>query len=745
MTPENSSVTADAGGISRRDLLVGGGLTIALTLAPGRRALAQHHGQGQAYWSQQAAAVGLKSTGPSTFLRIGTDNLVTIVCKHLDMGQGIASGLATLAAEELDADWSQMRVAFAPANSDVYKNLLLPFQGQITGGSTSMSQSYFQMREAGARARAMLVQTAAGAWKVPASEIRVDKGVLSHPGSGNSARFGELADAAGKLPPPELAALKPDAAFKFIGKSGVTPRLDVPGKSNATLAYSIDHDEPNLTVCVMVRPHRFGARVKSVDDTEARKTSGVVDIKTLPGGVAVYARSTYPAIKASRKLKVEWDDTNAELRSTAQIEAAYRSAMASGPGTLLARRGDFQRASKQAGSRMLEAEFVIPYAAHAPMETLNSTMSWDGKRVKVTHASQTPTMDVSEIAKVFGIKETDVDVTTLYAGGSFGRRGPDVVTEAAEAAKALGVNRPVKLMWTREDDIKGGLYRPMTIHRLKAVMVGKRLLAWRNDIGGEHPFGLPLLGADGKPAEFPVEAFAAGSVDMPYDVANFECVAHPMKAKVTVATMRAVAAAHTGYAVEVFLDHLLAESGQDAVEGRLALLQGETNQRMRRVLQTAATMAGWRGGRARNGRAMGVAAVKSFGTWVAEVAEVSIDAHGLPRVHRVWAAVDCGRVVNPDIVRQQVEGAIVYGLSTALHSEITLENGVVQESNFGNYRALRMDAAPEVFVRIIDAKDDPMGIGEPGLPPIAPAVANALFRLGYKRPTRMPFGRRVLA
>lgn len=675
---------------------------------------------------------------PNAFIRIAADDTVTVLDKHLEMGQGNMTGLATLVAEELDAAWGQMRAEHAPSNPALYQNLAFGVQG--TGGSTAMANSYEQLRKAAAAARAMLVQAAAARWQVPAGEITVAEGVVRH--GSRSARFGELAQAASTLPVPADPPLKDPANFRLIGRADQpVKRLDSAAKSNGTAQFGIDIHEPGLLVVMVAHPPRFGATLASVDDSAARAVSGVVDVKTLSSGVAVYGRNTWAAKKGREALRLTWNDSAAETRGTERILEDYR-ALARGPGASAARHGDAEAALARA-EKTIEAEFVFPYLAHGPMEPLNGYMRWDGQTVLARYGSQFQTPEHAAIAKVFGLPMEKVQIETLLAGGSFGRRAQPtshMAVELAEAAKAIGPNRPVKLVWTREDDLTGGYYRPFVLHRMRGGVQGGKVTAWTDRVVAQSILkgsAFEAMIKDGIDA-----TSVEGARETPYDIADFACDLHTVDGQVPVLWWRSVGHTHTGYAVECFVDELLEAAGQDPVAGRLAMMA--KSPRAAGVLKAVAELAQWQGPGPFGDRARGVAVVESFNTFVAEIAEVSMTEDG-PRVHKIWCAVDCGVPVNPDVIRAQMEGGIGYGVGHALFAEMPLENGIPTATNFDSYRSLRIHEMPEVEVTIIQSSEKPTGVGEPGLPPAAPAIANAMARLGQGRPRRLPFVRTGVA
>jgi isoquinoline 1-oxidoreductase beta subunit len=721
--------------LSRRAALRGmAGLGIGLHL-PGGLARAQS-GAAQAFLPATAASAAF---APNAFIRVGTDDTVTVLVKHIEFGQGPLTGLTTLVAEELDADWSQMRAEHAPSNVELYKNLLFGVQG--TGGSTAIANSYEQMRKAGATARAMLVQAAANAWGVPASEITVERGVLRHPGSGREGRFGQFAEAAARLSAPETVALKDPSAFRLIGRDdGTVKKLDGAAKSNGTAQYTIDIREPGMLTVVIARPPRFGARVATFDAAEARAVPGVVDVKQVPTGVAVYANGTWPALKGREQLRVTWDESAAEKRGSDQLVEEYR-ALARQPGRVAGAHGDAEAALARA-EMMIEAEYVFPYLAHATMEPLDGFLRWDGQRALARFGSQLQTLDHQTIATVLGLKPEQVELETMFAGGSFGRRAQQtshVAAELAEVAKAIGPGWPVKLIWTREDDMRGGYYRPLVLHRLRGALSNGKIVAWADTVVSQSilkgsPFESVMVkdGVDATSVE--------GAKEIPYDVTDFRCELHTTEVGVPVLWWRSVGHTHTGYAVECFIDELLQAAGQDPVAGRLDMMARAP--REAGVLRAVADLARWSGPGPANGRARGVAVVKSFNSYIAQIAEVSAGGDGGgPHVHKVWCAVDCGVAVNPDVIRAQMESGIGFGLGHALFAEVVLHEGRPMMANFDTYRPLRIHEMPEVEVTILPSTEKPTGVGEPGVPPIGPAVANAMARLGLERPRRLPIVR----
>ena len=689
-----------------------------------------------------AATAAVADLPLNAFVRVGSDNTVTVLSKHIEFGQGTYTGLATILAEELDADWSQIRVESAPADASRYNNLLFgPVQG--TGGSTAMANSWQQLRQAGATARAMLVAAAAELWGVPGSEITVDRGRLAHP-SGRSASFGELAALAAEQTPPSsrrdadgtpTVELKDPKDFRLIGTS--PPRVDVPAKSDGSAEFTIDVRLPGMLTALIARPPRFGAKVKSFDAGAAKRVRGVVDAVAVPAGVAVLGESFWAAKKGRDALTVEWDESAAEKRSSRELFAEYR-ALAGEPGAEVRRDGDPEAALAGAAT-VLEADYEFPYLAHAPMEPMDCVIRLGEGSCEVWAGSQLQTVDQGVIAATLGLPPERVEIHTLLAGGSFGRRATpvgDVAGEAASIVRAIGGSAPVKLISTREDDVRGGFYRPMYVHRLRAGLdAGGGIVGWHHRIVGQSilkgsPFEQALVkdGIDQTSVE--------GGSTLPYEIENLLVDLHTTDVAVPVLWWRSVGHTHTAYSTETFLDELADAAGRDPVELRRSLLRDHP--RHLAVLDLAAGKAGW-GSTLPAGKARGVAVHESFSSYVAQVVEVSVGEDGLPLVERVVCAVDCGVAINPDNIRAQMEGGIGFGLGAALHDEITLDEGRVVQSNFHDYRPLRIEEMPRVEVHVVPSAEAPTGVGEPGVPPIAPAVANAWRRLTGRPARRLPW------
>ncbi|WP_430435409.1 molybdopterin cofactor-binding domain-containing protein [Methyloversatilis sp.] len=725
---------------TRRGFLKGGaGLALAI-VAP-TVALAEVGGPGHA-----GSAMIDGEFSPNAFLRIGTDGTVTVVSKHLEMGQGVYTGLATLVAEELDADWSRVTVEGAPADAKRYSNLFWKAQG--TGGSTAIANSYEQMRRAGATARAMLVSAAAQQWKVPASQITVKNGVVSHAASGRKAGFGELAEAAAQLPVPANVKLKNPKDFTLIGRSA--PRVDSVAKTTGRATFTQDVKLPGMLVAVVAHPPRFGGRVKSVDDKAARAIKGVSDVVVIPNGVAVLASDYWTAKKGRDALKVEWDEAQAYRGSSDAIVADYRE-RAKTPGLNARNDGNAEAALAKAG-KVIEAEYVFPYLAHASMEPLNCVMKLENGECEVWNGEQLHTVDQFSLAKTLGIEADRVKLNMVYAGGSFGRRAnpqSDYLLETAQIVKAINGRAPVKLVWSREDDMRGGFYRPIYLHRVRAALDAKGMpVAWQQRIVGQSiiagsPFE-PMLVKDGVNI-----TSVEGASTLPYAIPNLNVDLHTTNAdvKVPVQWWRSVGSTHTAYATELFIDELAQSAGKDPVAYRMALLK--KHPRHAGVLKLAADKAGWNKplAPAADGatRGRGVAVHESFNSFVAEVVEVTVQKDGSFKVNRVVCAVDCGVVVNPDVVKAQMEGGIGYALAAALTGSITLKDGVVEQSNFNDYPVLRINEMPKVEVHIVKSAAAPTGVGEPGVPPLAPALASALRAATGKVIHTLPIGEQLQA
>jgi isoquinoline 1-oxidoreductase beta subunit len=672
---------------------------------------------------------------PNAFVRIGTDNSITVIAKHLEMGQGSYTGIATVLADELDADWTQVRVESAPADAKRYANLVFGTM-QGTGGSSAMANSWTQLREAGGKARAMLVTAAAKEWNVPGAEITVEKSVIYHRPSKRQASFGSLAGRAASLPIPDTVVLKSAKDFTLIGHQAA--RVDVPSKVNGTAQFTLDVSMPGMLVALLKRPPLFGAVVRSVDATAASSVPGVVKIVEVPRGVAVIAKSFWAAKLGRDALKVEWDDAKAEKRSSPDIMSEYKR-LAEQPG-LSARKDGDAAAAINAAAHKLSATYEFPYLAHAPMEPLDAVVKLTSTSCEIWAGDQFQTVDQLNAAKAAGLDPLAVSIHTLYAGGSFGRRanlGSDYIVEAVSIAKAHGADgTPIKLQWTREDDIHGGLYRPMYFHKLEAGLDDKgELTGWRHVVVGQSIMADSIFAGMIKDGIDPTSV--EGAANLPYAVPNIAVELSTTKTGVPVLWWRVVGSSHTTFAVESFIDEAAHAAGQDPFDFRRKLL--DRHPRMKAVLELAAEKAGWTNEPLPKGRGRGIAVAEAFKTYVAQVAEVTVDSSGHVRVDRVVCAVDCGTPINPDIITAQMEGGIGFGIGAALYGAITLKDGRVEQDNFNGYRVLRMNEMPKVEVHIVPSTEPPTGVGEPGVAPVGPAVANAIFAATGKRPNVFPF------
>jgi isoquinoline 1-oxidoreductase beta subunit len=720
---------------SRRGFLRGAGAVSAAALTIGFEWAGHPRRAAAAMMSPTAAPFA-----PNAFLRIGPDNSVTVIAKHVEMGQGAYTGIATVVAEELDADWTLVRVESAPADAKLYGNSVLGgIQG--TGGSSAMANSWTQLRDAGGKARAMLVSAAATQWRVPVAEITVDKGIIHHDSSQRQATFGSLVAKASTLPVPAEVKLKEPKDFRLIGQP--IPRVDAVAKSTGTAQFTLDFTLPGMLIALLKRPPRFGATVQSFDTTAASAVPGVVKIVQVPRGVAVIARNFWAAKQGRDALTVEWDDTHAEHRSSSAIMDEYRQ-LAELPATSARKQGNAAKAI-QAAAHRVTAHYEFPYLAHAPMEPLDAVVKLDTNRCEIWAGDQFQTLDQANAARTAGLSPAQVSIHTLYAGGSFGRRanpGSDYIVEAVSIAKACGADGiPIKLQWTREDDIRGGLYRPMYFHKLEAGVSDQgALIGWHHVIVGQSimagtAFAAASVhdGIDGTSVE--------GAATIAYDIPNLAVDLATTRTGVPVLWWRVVGSSHTAFAVETFIDEVAHAANADPVEFRRKLL--EKSPRMKAVLELAAEKAGWGGGALPKGKGRGIAVAEAFKTCVAQVAEVSVDKNGRVTVDRVVCAVDCGSPINPDIIRAQMEGGIGFGLGAVLYGAITLKDGHVEQNNFNDYRVLRMNEMPTVEVYIVPSTAPPTGVGEPGVAPVGPAVANAIFAATGKRMRVLPFPKPV--
>ncbi|WP_227460016.1 xanthine dehydrogenase family protein molybdopterin-binding subunit [Cupriavidus pauculus] len=694
--------------------------------------------------AQAQGAAAKPATPPQAFLRIAPDNTVTVAVNRLEFGQGVHTALPMALAEELDVDWQNVRAMLAPAG-DAYKDPM--FGIQMTGGSTALNHSFEQYRELGARARAMLISAAAQKWKVDPASCTTSQGAVTS--GANRATYGELADAAMSLPVPAQVALKDPAQFRIVGKP--TPRLDSASKLHGDAVFGMDVQLKGMVVAVVAHPPRFGGKVKSFNADKARKVKGVVDVMQVNvdrggTGVAVIANGYWPAKTGRDALEIVWEDTGSTV-STAALFDQY-SKLATQPGTV-ARAADGIDGAMAGAAKVIEAEYRVPYLAHAPMEPLNCTMQPEvsGNKVtavKVWVGSQFQTIDQGAIARTLQLSPEKVTLNTMMAGGGFGRRAvptSDYLVESANVLRAwvaAGHTEPLKVMWSREDDIKGGYYRPLHVHRARIGLDAQgKVVGWQHTIVGQSiisgtPFE-PMMVKNGVDA-----TMTEGIVENDYALPLQLNVHHP-KVDVPVLWWRSVGNTHTAFVKETLADEMATAAKQDPVAWRMARLDEKAHARHRAALQLAVDKSGYGKKKLPKGHAWGVAVHESFGSVVAYVVDVSL-VKGEPRVHRVTAGVHANRVVNPLSAEAQIQGGCVFGLSmTKPGFAIEIENGVVKNSNFPDYPPPRMPDAPVVDVFFVPSNDNPTGLGEPGTPTIAPAVANALFRLTGKRQRQLPF------
>ncbi len=729
--------------VSRRGFMKGSaGLALGLYMAPllGRGSHAQAAGEDGEF-------------APNAFVRVTPEGEVVVIAKHIEMGQGTYTGLATLVAEELDADWASVRVEGAPADTQRYQNLALGIQG--TGGSTSIANAFEQMRKAGATARAMLVAAAAERLDVSPASLVVEQGRVIHEASGRELGFGELAEAAADQPVPGEVTLKSPERFRLIGKQRLM-RQDSPAKTDGSARFTQDVQLDGMLIAVPAHPPRFGSRLTGVDDAKALEVPGVVASVRFPSPtregdlVAVLATNTWAAIKGRDALSLEWDDSQAFTMGSEALEADFRE-RAGTPGDTVTERGDAAAALDEA-DRVIEADYVVPYLAHAAMEPLNCVVELEDDHCTILNGEQWQTMDQRQVADLLGLSPEQVRIQQLFAGGSFGRRAnpvSDYVLEAvaiAQAARDQGQAGPIKMVWTREDDTRGGHYRPLNVHRARlALDADGKLTAWHQRLVGQSimtgtPMESMMVGDGIDPTS------VEGVAELAYGVPSLKVELHtPQDIGVPVQWWRSVGHTHTAFSTESLIDEAAVAASQDPYRYRRERL--DEHPRWQGVLDLAAEKAHWStpldvdAEGVKRGR--GIAVHESFGSYVAQVAEVSVDADGQLKVDRVVCAVDCGLAVNPDMVRAQMEGGIGFALAATLHSELTLEDGQVQQSNFNDFQVLRLNEMPEIEVHIMPSAEAPTGVGEPGVPPLAPAVTNAIFAATGRRIRRLPIANQL--
>jgi isoquinoline 1-oxidoreductase beta subunit len=725
--------------LSRRGFLAsalagGGALSLAVTVGcGGGNTTRVHHAE------QSGELVA------NMYVTVMPDGRIALAVNKAELGQGVSTGYATLVAEELGVPIDHVDVHFA----DSHPEYRTSFGMHQTGGSTSTNEAFGSLRHAGAAAREMLVAAAAAGWRVPVAECSVQGGRVVHAASQRTIGYGELTRQAARLAVPERPRIKPPSEFTAIGK--IDRRIDARAKVDGTAQYGIDVVIPNLVHAVVIHGPVYGARAQVVRADAARKRAGVIDVFAFRWGVAVVAQKYWQALAAANDVEVEWSRGDAAGLDSEKLRVAMRATTAEG--TTTRDDGHAARALGEARTK-LEAIYEAPYLAHAPMEPQNCTVAVTGRTAEVWAPCQSPTVVQAFVADAIGGDAEQVVVHTTLAGGGFGRRVvADFATQAALIAKQVG--RPVKLIWSRESDMTQGSYRPISMVRMQGGLSAEGQLSALSahcisqsiTLSSGPVFNAALPGPKamrGVVVDSLLAMFATNSMgdlfategikDTPYQIPNLRVDFTPVRTKLPVATWRSVGHSFNGFAVESFIDELAHAAGQDPLGFRQKLIA--PGSRQRRVLDALATLSTW-SSPAPKGIGRGLARHQSFETEVGEVAEVEI-VDGRIKVRRVYCVVDCGIAVNPNIVRAQMEGAIIFGLSAALDQEITVADGVIQQRNFDAFPPLRMFEAPEITVQILDSDHHPTGVGEPGLPPIAAAVANAIFALTGTRLRRMP-------
>ena len=671
----------------------------------------------------QAMAAGTVST-PNAWVHIADDNTITILSAHSEMGQGVHTSMPMLVAEELNVDLSQIKVVDAPPG-EAYVNALLG--AQITGGSTSVRGSWEKLRIAGAQVREMLVSAAAAEWKVDRAQIKADKGMLIGP-NGKKATYGAMAAAASKLPVPEKPAIKDPKDFRIVGKR--TKRVDTPAKTNGTAEFGIDVKLPGMVYATIVQCPVIGGKVKSFDGAQAKAMPGVQAVVQVSDGVAVVADSWWRAKKAAEKLSIQWDEGPVATISDASMLEGNRAAAKSGKAIpIIDAKGDVANAIKGA-AKIVEAEYISPLQSHSPLEPMNFTAHVQGNKVLLIGPTQFQQGAQGAVAGALGVKPEDITLKTTYLGGGFGRRLElDFIVQAAEISKAVG--KPVKLLWTREEDMTHDYYRPMGVNHMKAGLdasgmpVGVHFKVTSQSVT-QRAFGLPKETLD----PFMAEAAVTG-----YNVPNtqHDLVIHDTGFRV--GYWRAVSHSMNAFANESFVDEMAKAAGQDPYAYRMKMLEGKP--RYANVLKLAAEKAGW-GKPVAKGRARGIALMEGYDSYLAQVAEVSLNKDGSVKVHKITVAADVGHMVNPDTVEAQLQSSIIFGMGAVLKHQITMANGRVKESNYNTYEPVRMYEAPQIDIVLVKSTEKPGGIGEPGTAVAAPAIANAVAALTGKRVRRLP-------
>ncbi|KIC09252.1 dehydrogenase [Leisingera sp. ANG-M1] len=687
-----------------------------------------------------ALAAGSAPAQLNPFVRIDADGTVTAIVKHFEKGQGPATGLTTLIAEELGVSMEDIQYEFAPSDPSRYANLAFgQFQG--TGGSTAMANSFMQYRQAGAAAREMLIKAAAEAWGADVSTLSIEDGIIK--GAGQQAPIADFVGAAAQMEAPAEPRLKDPSEFRLIGNAKVKRKDSLP-KTNGTAKYAMDLHLPNQMVAVIARSPRMGGLAAGFDDTDAKEVKGYIRAAVLPNkaGVAVYAENTWAAFQAREAVTVDWDLSNAENRSSDQIREQLLNAVNSDPEYNVNGADPAATAALIDGAeKVVEQTFYFPLLAHAPMEPLTCTIeaNEDGG-ITLHDGAQIPTGPHMALAEIFQLPMEKIRINTMLAGGSFGRRATPTADYQVEAALAFVLtdrSRPVKLVWSREDDITGGYYRPAVAHKVRVGLdAGGNITGWDHRIAAQSiikgTFFEPMLVHNGVD-HTSVEGVPDGLYQIQGQFVGLSDVAKATN----VLWWRSVGHTHTAYVMETMMDEAARAAGRDPVEFRLALLEGggKDQERLAGVLKLAADKGNW--GSAPEGRSQGIAVHKSFGSYVAEVVEISGNADDGVQVEKVTCAVDCGLAVNPDVVKAQMEGGIGYGIGHVMRNEITLTDGVVDQFNFPDYEPLRIGDINAIEVHIVPSAEAPSGVGEPGTPPSAPALANAIAVSG-PRVTELP-------
>ena len=724
--------------ISRRTFfaqgtIAGAGLLIGVRLSP-TKAFAQENEKGPK---------GKRVNPFDAYVHVNPDGKISLIVAKSEMGQGIKTGLAMLLAEEAEVDFNSVTVEQAETRPDIYAHM-------GTGGSGSTMENFTPLRRAGASVRLLMITAAAQKWNVSAKECEANRATVRHEKSSRQASYGELFDAAMKLPlpDPDKVQLKDAADFRLIGHA--TPRVDIPSKVNGSAVFGIDVRVPGMLFAVVARCPTFGGRHAHFDASKAIAVPGVKDVFEIPaigpdmftaGGVAVVADSTWAAMKGRDALQIAWDNGPAAAESTATLHTSLHSG-AGKPGKRIRNDGDVDAVLPNTAKRV-EATYEFPFLAHATMEPMNITVHARSGEAEVWAPTQSPDWVQRTVAKVLDLTPEKVTVHTTLMGGGFGRRYmADYPAEGAQIAKQVG--KPVQLVWSREDDMTHDFYRPAACHQMKgAVDQNGRPLAWSHTIASTsiEAFWHPDAGK-------PEDSEVGGAEQMPYAIPNVRLEYNHVASAVPPLWWRSVEHSFNGFAVECFIDELAAAAGQDPVQFRKTLLVKPANwkakneedpdpARLRAVMELAAEKAGW-GKPLPKGKGRGIATYHSFGSYIAEVAEVTV--HGSDfKIDRIVAAIDCGQIVNPESVRAQAESAIIYGLSAALKNEITVKNGAIEQTNFDGYDPIRIQEAPPIEVYLLNSKDEPGGMGEPALPPAAPAVANAIFAASGQRVRKLPF------